>query len=78
MRALTKRERFGALMVGALELKEHILEHRYQGVFGGTTTMIGALELVTISKLLFYLCSCLFIHNIHSMFMFYDLMCFMW
>ena len=40
--------------------------------FGGSTTMLGALELVTISKLLSHLCTCLFIHIIHSMFMFQD------
>ena len=31
------------------------LEHRYQGGFGGTTTMLGALKLVIISKLLLFM-----------------------
>ena len=54
-----------------MEMMDLLLMHHYQGDFGGMTTIFGALELVTISKLPFYLCSCLFIHIILNMFMIY-------
>ena len=69
--ALTKRERIGALVVDAHGHDGHTFDAPRSRRFGGMTTIIEALELVTISKLPFYLCSCLFIHDIFSMVMFY-------
>ena len=44
VRALTSRERFGALMVDALGLDGHIYGCITIKEFGGTTIMFGALE----------------------------------
>ena len=60
VRALTKRERFGTLVVDAWTRWTHKLMSRYQGGLVGRPPCFRDLEyssygLVTISKLLFYL-----------------------
>ena len=44
MRALTKRERDGALMVDALDIMDTHLMHRYQGSLVGQPPCFGELE----------------------------------
>jgi len=70
VRALKKRERIGALVVDAHGLDGHTFDASLSRKLGGTTTIFGALELVTISKLLLSF-TCFYFYNIiHSMLMF--------
>ena len=55
MRALTRRERIGALVVGAMDLMDILLDASLSRSFGGKTIIFGVLELVTISKLLLFM-----------------------
>ena len=67
VRALTRSERNGALMVDAHGLEGHTFDAPLSRSFGGTTTMFGDLEqffgLVTISKTP-SLFTCFYIHDI--------------